>query len=272
MTIKEALNHGAKRLQNQKEARILLAHHLGCDALSLILKEAESVEDVDAYFALIERAKNSEPLEYITQEVSFYGENFFIKKGALIPRPETEILIDKVLEVAKNIKNPKIAEIGVGSGIISIMIAKLRKDATITATDISKEAIEIAKTNASRFGVAKQIRFIHTPYLIDIQQKFDIIISNPPYIAEDAPLERNLAYEPDIALFGGKKGDEILKNIIDIAAYHDNCVLCCEMGYDQKEPLQRYMADKNLAQARFYKDLAGFDRGFILKIGEKHQK
>ncbi len=272
MKIKEALNLGAKALQNSKEARILLAHHLQCDALQLILKEHEEVEGEDAYFALIQRAKADEPIEYITQEVSFYGERFFIKEGALIPRPETEILIDKVLQKIKSMKNPNIAEIGVGSGVISIMIALIREDVTITATDISKEAIDIAKVNAARFGVADKITFIHTPYLIDIQQKFDIIISNPPYIAEDAPLENNLSYEPNIALFGGKKGDEILKNIIDIARYHDNCTLCCEMGYDQKEPLRQYLESKGLAKAEFYKDLAGFDRGFILTMGENNRK
>jgi len=272
VTIKEALKIGAKALRNGKEARILLSHHLQCDALRLILKEHEELEREDAYFALIQRAKADEPIEYITQEVSFYGEQFFIKEGALIPRPETEILIDKVLHIAKNIQAPNIAEIGVGSGIISIMIAHFRKDVTITATDISQEAIEIAKTNAKRFGVEDKITFVHTPYLSDIQEKFDIIVSNPPYIATDASLENNLSYEPDIALFGGKKGDEILKNIIDIASYHDNCTLCCEMGYDQKKPLNQYLESKGLAKAEFYKDLAGFDRGFILTMGENNRK
>ncbi len=272
MKIKEALNQGARRVQNQKEARILLAHHLQCDALQLILKEEEELKNPDAYFTLIQRAQEHEPIEYITQEVSFYGESFFITKGALIPRPETEILIDKVLSHAKAIQAPKIAEIGVGSGIISIMIALLNKDVTITATDISQDAIDIAKTNAKRFGVEDKITFIHTPYLIDIQQKFDIIVSNPPYIAQDASLEKNLSYEPDIALFGGEKGDEIVKNIIDIAFYHDNCILCCEIGYDQKEPLSRYLESRYQSKADFYRDLAGFDRGFILKIGEKYRK
>ncbi len=272
MTIKEALYAGGKTLQNGKEARILLSHHLHIDALQLILKEDEVLENPDAYFRLIQRASEDEPIEYITQKVSFYGRDFFIQKGALIPRPETEILVDKVLEIAKSLDKPTIAEIGVGSGIISIMIALLLDDVSITATDISQDAIDIAKINAVHFGVEDKITFIHTPYLNDIQQKFDIIVSNPPYIADDASVENNLSYEPDIALFGGKKGDEILKNIIDIAAYHDNCRLCCEMGYDQKEPLSTYLKSKGLAEALFYKDLAEFDRGFILTIGENYRK
>jgi len=229
--------------------------------------EDEELSCIDDYLHLIERAKNDEPIEYITNTVSFYSKDFFIKEGALIPRPETELLIDKVLQEAKKFTKPHIAEIGVGSGIISCMLALLIDDVTITATDISTEAIEIAKVNAKRFGVEDKITFVHTPYLQDIHQKFDIIVSNPPYIAEDAPLEKNLSYEPDIALFGGKIGDEILKNIIDLASSFDPCILCCEMGYDQKEPLKNYLESKGHAKADFYQDFAGFDRGFTLHIG-----
>ncbi len=272
MTIKEALREGSKELQNGKEARILLSHHLKKDELQLILIESEEVPSLDAYFALIERAKNDEPIEYITNKVSFYSRDFFIKEGALIPRPETELLIDKTIQAASKLQNPHIAEIGVGSGIISCLLALLLEDVTITATDISKDAIDIAKINAARFGVEDKITFIHTPYLIDVHEKFDIIVSNPPYIADAASVENNLSYEPDIALFGGKVGDEILKNIIDIALHHDNCILCCEMGYDQKEPLTAYLESKGSHKASFYQDIAGFDRGFTLNIGENNRR
>lgn len=272
MTIKEALKEGSKALKNGKAARILLSHHLQKDALALILIENEEVPLVEDYLALITRAKNDEPIEYITNEVSFYSKEFFIKKGALIPRPETELLIDKVLFEARKFKYPHIAEIGVGSGIISTLLALSLEDVTITATDISEDAIEIAKINAKRFGVEDKITFIHTPYLNDVNERFDIIVSNPPYIADDASVENNLSYEPNIALFGGKVGDEILKKIIDIALYHDNCILCCEMGYDQKEPLARYLESKSANKAKFYQDIAGLDRGFTLTIGENNQR
>ena len=262
MTIKEALKEGSSRLQNWKEARILLAHALDKDILSLILIEHETIKDPDAYFTLIERAKADEPIEYITQKVSFYSEEFFIKKGALIPRPETEILIDKVLKIATKLKNPRIVEIGVGSGIISVLLAKFLHDASFTATDISSEALEIAKKNAQDFKVDHKINFIHTPYIPDVYTSFDIIISNPPYIAQDAPLENNLSYEPDIALFGGEEGDEILKNIIDLTTFQDHCILCCEIGYDQKESLNTYMRERGFSDIAFYQDLSGLDRGF----------
>ncbi len=262
MTIKEALTEGSIRLKNSKEARILLSHHLEKDALSLILIENEPLENPQGYFSLIERASNHEPIEYITNRVSFYSQEFHIQKGALIPRPETEILIDKTLKIAKKLKNPHIAEIGVGSGIISIMIARALKDVTITATDISKEALDVAKINAQAFGVADKITFIHTPYIPDVHTPYDIIVSNPPYIAQKAPLEKNLAYEPDIALFGGEVGDEILKNIIDLTTYQPHCTLCCEMGYDQKASLESYLAEKGFEDINFYQDWSHLDRGF----------
>ncbi len=269
LTIKEALKRGADELKSMKEAQILLSHFLNQDQLYLILNENETLKNPEQYFSLIKRAKNNEPIEYITNRVSFYSEEFFIQKGALIPRPETEILIDKVIEISKEFKNPKIAEIGVGSGIISIMLAKLIPNIEITTTDISEEAIQIAKKNALDFKVMDKIEFIQTSYLNNIDKKFDIIISNPPYIANNFKVEKNLNYEPSIALFGGERGDEILKNIIDIFIEKKASYLACEMGYDQKESLSRYLKEKGITNFSFYQDLAGFDRGFI---GENHQR
>ena len=271
MTIQEALKEASTRLQNPKEARILLAHHLKVDRVKLIMIEAQVLPDADNFWALVTRAKAHEPIEYITQSVSFYAREFHIQKGALIPRPESEILVDKTIAIAKDIPAPHIAEIGVGSGIISIMIALLLDDVAITASDISKDALAIAKINAKRLGVEDKITFIHTPYLQNIDQKFDIIVSNPPYIAQEAPLEKNLSYEPDIALFGGEVGDEILKEIIDITSTHEETTLCCEMGYDQKNALQSYLIQSGYHDIHFYQDLSGLDRGFTAKTGAYHR-
>ncbi len=271
MTIKVALQEAGSVIP-AKEAQLLLAYFLQKDKLYLIMHEETILKNEDGYFQLIERARNDEPIEYITKSVSFYSRYFFIQQGALIPRPETEILIDKVVNIAENFDKPHIAEIGVGSGIISCMLALLLKEVHITATDISEDALNIARINAEKFQVQDRITFVHTPYLKGINQRFDIIVSNPPYIANDAAVENNLSYEPDIALFGGESGDEILKEIIDIACCHDNCVLCCEMGYDQKEPLTRYMREKGIYESHFYQDWSGLDRGFTATIGEQHQK
>ncbi len=266
MTRKEALRKAAKRI-GAKEASLLLCHHLGIDRIELLLEEGREMEETERFFDLVARAEADEPIEYITQKVSFYGEYFHIAPGALIPRPETELLIDEAIKVIESFRRPpKIAEIGTGSGVIPIILARCFPNLTIVATDISQKALEIAQINAERFGVRSRIRFLHRSMLDGINENFDIILSNPPYIAEDFPIEANLAYEPRNALFGGKRGDELLRRIIDLAAERKVRYLLCEMGYDQREPLETYIRKKGVGSCRFYRDLAGLDRGFVLEM------
>ena len=214
---------------------------------------------------MVEKLKINTPIEYITKKVSFYSEEFFINYGALIPRPETEILIDEVLKIIKYFPSPNIAEIGIGSGIISIILSMSVPKAQIIATDISIKALEIAKINLKKFNI-QSVELVKTPYLKGIYKDFDIIVSNPPYIANDFVVEKNLYHEPKTALFGGEIGDEILKNIIDLAIKKEVKYLICEMGYDQKDKIKNYLEDKSYESLSFYKDLSNFDRGFILKL------
>ncbi len=268
-TIKDALKKASLILNNQKEAAILLAYHLQKDRLYLITHEENIVKECKRYFSLIQRRKDNEPIEYITNSVSFYDSEFFITKGALIPRPETELLIDKAKDIItkdQSIKN--IAEIGTGSGIIAVMLVRLFKDITVTATDINKDALDIAKKNASDFGVSERINFVHTSYLDEIYEKFDMIISNPPYIQDGFELEKPLFFEPQNALFGGEKGDEILREIILLAKQRDSKYLLCEMGYDQKAPLEKFMNKQQITDIEFYQDYSSFDRGFVAKLKE----
>ncbi len=249
-------------LQNpQKEARLLLCHFLQKDNTYLLLHENELVDD--RYFELVEQRKKEIPLEYITKEVSFYGEKFFIDFGSLIPRPETELLIDEVLKLDLP-KNPKVAEIGVGSGIISIMLSKLL-NAKIVATDINPDALKIAQKNIERFKV-DDIKLVQTSLLDGVDEEFDLIVSNPPYIKNDFIIDKNLTYEPQNALFGGENGDEILKNIVDLAIIKKPKYLVCEMGYDQKASMREYFLKNGLDKFYFYKDLAGLDRGFVVEF------
>ena len=269
LTIKEALREASLILDSHKEASILLQHFLKCDQVYLILHDKKTLENHDKYQKLIQRRANHEPIEYITNKVSFYSEEFFIKKGALIPRPESELLIDEALKIIKD--GFKIAEIGVGSGIISIILAKSIKDINITATDISQDALEIAKINVENFALGDKISFVKTNYLDNVNKKFDMIISNPPYIANDFILEKHLLHEPHNALYGGAYGDEMLKEIIDIWHKRETPYLLCEMGYDQKESMRHYFEKKGIKEFFFYKDLAGFDRGFVAFKREKYE-
>ncbi len=265
MLVSEALTKATKLISSisdipNKEARILLAFYLKKDQIWIITHDDEDMKE-DEYFTLIQRRVNNEPIEYITKSASFYGENFYVDSNVLIPRPETEILVDLVVSTCKGIKRPRIVEIGTGSGIISIMLAKLLPDAVITAIDISQEALHVAKQNADIHKV--DIEFIHSDLCENFHEKnFDMLVSNPPYIADDEPLPVGLSYEPSLALYGGSVGDEMLRKIIDIYEDRNIKYLVCEMGYDQKEKIENYIKKSDL---EFYKDLAGLDRGFIAR-------
>ena len=211
----------------------------------------------------ISRLNDSYPLEYITKKASFYGMDFFIDEGALIPRPETELLVDKATQIITRHNIQQIYEIGTGSGIIAITLCLLNPRIQITATDISPTALQIAQKNialksALDATLKSRIRLIHADLLqgTDFTPKDSLIISNPPYIAEDYALPKNVAFEPQIALFGGKNGDEILRKIIALNADF----LCCEIGHNQGYLAEFLEAYKSV---EFYKDYAGFTRGFV---------
>ena len=248
-------------------AKALLMSYLGVKIEWIFLNLNRDLEDADGYFALAKRFANHEPLEYITGEAGFYGLTFSLKKGVLIPRPETEILVERSLEVLSNLparnESPLVAEIGVGSGIISICLA-LNSNAKIIASDISDDALNLARENAAKFGVEDRIEFVKCAYLDQICGQFDLLVSNPPYIAQDYRLDKFVLNEPHEALFGGAAGDEILKNIILVAKNRGVKYLACEMGYDQKASLESVLELSGF-EAEFYRDLAGFDRGFVAR-------
>ena len=268
--IKELLSYSAEQLREvtdipQKEAMILLAHVLGCETSWLLSHSNDEISIDEHFFELLKRRVSHEPLEYILGKASFYGKEFNVDSRVLIPRPETEILVDKAVELARELpQNPHIVEIGCGSGIISIMLSLLLPEAKLTAVDISMDALNVSKQNAQKHGVDKNITFIESSYLDNVEGKIDMIVSNPPYIANDESLGIGLSYEPSLALYGGSRGDEMLCHIVDIFQERKVKVLACEMGYDQREPMHLAANSKGLA-IDFYKDLAGLDRGFCIK-------
>lgn len=263
--ITDILKPGIERAS--REAELLLMHYLDVDELWLLMNKDTHVKDTEILFEWVKRRSENEPLEYITQKVSFYSEEFYISKGALIPRPETELLIDEVLNNIKE-RDSKMTfvEVGVGSGIISIMLAKMLPNAKFIAVDISKEALDIAQKNIKRFELEKRIELRCGSLLEPIDIHVDYLVSNPPYIANDAVLGPNLSYEPQNALFGGNIGDEIIKELLDEALSRKINFFTCEMGYDQKDKIRSYLKDKPFSNLKFYKDLSSFDRGFTLRL------
>jgi release factor glutamine methyltransferase len=272
MTITQTLKQAKTKLSKscerpQFEAELLLSYHLKKERIYLMTHEYDEVCDLEGFNVLIERRANNEPYEYIVQSASFYDIDLFVEKGVLIPRPETEILIDLVANIIEKEEIREIAEIGVGSGAISIVLARKFPHLHSVATDICDMPIEVAGKNISHFGLQKQITLRKSNLIDEVSEGIELVVSNPPYIAEDFLLASNVVdYEPKEALFGGRVGDELLKQIIVDVKARGIKYLACEMGYDQKKPIADFVNELELEYIEFYKDLAGFDRGFVIKF------
>lgn len=270
-TLKELHEHITTSLTGvvefpRREAELLLIAYLGCDQLYFITHQDDLIdESAPKLLEWIEKRSRNIPLEYLTNRVSFYSREFYIDEGALIPRPETEHLIDEVLSRVPLNESLTIVEVGVGSGIISIVLALHLPNARFIAVDISPRALAVARRNIEVFGLSERIELREGDLLSCITEKIDLLVSNPPYIAEDARLESNLSYEPQNALFGGRVGDEIIHRLLNEVYERKIPLFVCEMGYDQRIPVEEYLKNFEVQSLEFYKDLASFDRGFILK-------
>jgi release factor glutamine methyltransferase len=250
----------------RREAELLLMAYLECNQLYFITHQDELVDDNDPRLTdWIEKRSHNVPLEYLTNRVSFYSREFYIDEGALIPRPETEHLIDEVLFSIDRDQEITFVEVGVGSGIISIILALHLPKARFIAVDISSAALSVARRNIAEFGLSDRIELREGDLLNCVDEAIDVLVSNPPYIANDASLESNLSYEPQNALFGGTVGDEIIQRLLDEVIVRKIPYFVCEMGYDQRVKVQEYLKPFAVQSLEFYKDLAGFDRGFCLK-------
>lgn len=250
----------------RREAELLLMAYLQKDQLYFITHQEESIDDTDPKLReWIRKRSQNVPLEYLTNRVSFYSREFYIDEGALIPRPETEHLVDEVLARASSEQAITIVEVGVGSGIISILLALHLPNARFIAVDISPKALAVARRNIEAFGLSERIELREGDLLSCIDEKIDLLVSNPPYIAQDAPLESNLSYEPQNALFGGDVGDEIIQRLLDEVYKRRIPMFACEMGYDQRVKVQEYLKSFAVQSLDFYTDYASFDRGFVLK-------
>ena len=216
MKIKDIIIKATKRLfsschRPQFEAQLLLCFYLKEDRIYLELNSDKELDNLEGFWELIDRRADDEPYEYIVGEVSFYDIELYINSGVLIPRPETEILIDKISQTIIDNSINSIVEIGVGSGAISIVLARKFSHLKIYATDLYDAPLKLAQKNIDKFNLASQITLVKSNLMDNIVDDIDMVISNPPYIADDFILEKNVIdYEPSSALFGGRverKGD-----------------------------------------------------------------
>ena len=259
------------RRQGKEEslARFLLMYMLdeSSQLFSNKLSEQLSKENEEKYFSLIEKhIREDVPLSHLVGFEYFYDRKFKVTKDVLSPRMETEELIYKVVEYVKITKknNLRILDLCTGSGIIAITLKKELSQFSIdvVASDISKEALEVAKENAKTHTA--DIRFIQSDIFNNIDDKFDIIVSNPPYIdrKDEVTMEDNvLKYDPHLALFAEEEGMYFYRNITEQANSYLNAngVIFFEIGYDQKDKIVR-LADMNGYHAEVYKDINGRDR------------
>ena len=278
MKIEELLKLGKKELiENSVQdgnliARILLQFILKIDRSEIIRYQEDDVEEENEieYKNAIKQIIKGRPLQYITKNQEFMGLNFYVDENVLIPQPDTEILVEEVIEIAKKENKLKILDVCTGSGCIGISLAHYIKEISITMSDISRNAIEIAKKNAKANNVIDRSTFIVSDLFENIKEKFDIIVSNPPYIETDiiSTLSKQVQNEPLMALDGGKDGLIFYRKLINKAPnlLNDNGYLCMEIGYNQKEKVIELAKERKcFKNIKSIKDLSGNDRVIICK-------
>ena len=269
----KVLAEGAHPERARRDTETLLLHALKTNVpdanLAWLIAHEDEPLAADAagpFCDLIERRLAGEPIQYITGEAEFYGLPFHVNRDVLIPRPETEHLVEKAMALAAEFVRPKIVDVGTGSGAIAVALAHALPFAVITATDISADALAVAKANAARNGVADRVRFFKGDLLEAVAgEHFDIVISNPPYVPESdhATLDVEVRdYEPAQALFAGEDGLQIYRRLIPAAfgALVPGGFLALEIGYGQRAGIEALLVREGFAGIEFIPDLQGIAR------------
>jgi release factor glutamine methyltransferase len=285
-TISQAIAEGAGRFresridQERRTAGILLCHVLGIDRTHLLTRSEEQIDDAsyNAYLALVDRRVAGEPLQYITGHQEFYGLNFTVTPDVLIPRPETEFLVERVIKLIRELRNdtPFIVDLGTGSGCIAVTLAHHLPGARVIAIDSSNAALDVARENAEHHGVHDRIEFVQGDLLAPLLERHleasvDVLASNPPYVGEDRPelVQREVReWEPHAALFGGGDGLDFYRRLLlDAPRYLKECgYLVCEIGYGQLDGILELIDRSALELIDVTHDLQGLPRTLALRV------
>jgi release factor glutamine methyltransferase len=264
VTIASALREAAARIP-ASEARLLLAHALAAPRSHLVAHPERALERVahDRFDAFVERRAGGEPVAYIVGEREFWALALRVSPAVLIPRPETELLVERALEVLPDAAPSAVLELGTGSGAVAIAIARERPRARVLATDVSADALLVARDNAQRHGVTAS--FVAGDWLAPVgEARFDLIVSNPPYVpSADAHLGRgDVRFEPRVALDGGRDGLDCIGRIA-LDAYSRLAPggwLALEHGFDQGAACRSLLTDAGYEGVRDWVDLSGQPR------------
>ena len=282
MNIANLLSYGYQSLKKNEidsymiDTQLLLQKVLKVDKLFILTSRNVEVtsEDEKKFKALIEVRKSKMPIKYILGHCEFMGLDFLVREGVLIPRPDTETLVEHVISIAKARNAKKICDVCCGSGAIGISLSHFLHRSEVTCCDLSEIAIEVTIENAMRLTPEGKIKVVKSDLLefaIETRENFDIIVSNPPYIKEqviETLMEDVKNYEPYIALNGGADGLEFYKKIIiqSLGLLKEEGVLAFEIGQDQGIEVKNLMEESAYRNVKIFKDLAGFDRVVIGNI------
>ena len=278
MTIKEILSRGMVILKGNNidspklKARLLLQYILKKPRQYLIVYDNKEVEKKQQweYFVNIDKLTKGVPLQHITHHQEFMKMDFYVDENVLIPRPDTEILVEEAIKIAKKMNKPKILDLCTGSGAIAIAMAKNVPEAEVYGIDISAKALEVAKRNSKELDA--KVKFIKSNLFEEIQKKkFDIIVSNPPYIKKNdlKCLSQEVKNEPELALDGGIDGLDFYRKITSKAIEYlkFGSYLCFEIGFDQKDEVVDIInSQEHYTNTYFKKDLGGNDRVVVTQV------
>ena len=254
-------------------AELLLAHILGCKRIELYL-EFERVlaePELAPLRDLVKRRGQGEPLQHLLGTVEFCGRTFRCDKRALVPRPETEELVEWISDFRFQPSNFRAVDVGTGSGVIALSLALRFPEAEIFGVDISKEALALAAENAETFGLKGRVQFVEGRLLEAFSERFDLIVANLPYVAttERSTLSREVLHDPEVALFGGATGTELIGELIEGAPLHlqPGGVLALEIGMGQEGTLRDLLGRKNYRDIEVKKDYSGIPRFLVARYG-----
>ncbi len=250
------------------DCEILMSQILNISREEVLLNLEKEIkkEEIEKYFNLINRRKKKEPIAYITNNKSFWRDKFITNKNALIPRPDSEHLVDQTLKIIKKNQSKRILDVGVGSGCLSISILKERTYCKCDAIDLSKNALKLAKINANLHQLSDRIKFYKRDVDNFYNDKYDLIISNPPYINKHKiKYLGSINYEPKIALDGGLDGLEVTRKIISKSKHllKNNGKLILEIGHDQKYKVVNFLNKKNFFINKIIKDYGNNTRCIV---------
>ena len=276
MNIENILNEGTSILQKSKvsnpqlDSEMLLSSSIKRDKKYIILnsKELLSLEQSENFKALIKRRKKGEPIAYLINKKDFWKDEFFVNKDVLIPRPDTELIIEQVLKIFSKDRQLQVLDIGTGSGCILLSILKERPNFYGTGMDISKKSINVSKFNAKQLNLTNRVKFFHSSVDNFTIGKYDIVVSNPPYIelSNLKYLEKDVVnFEPKLALNGGVDGFSKIRKVINKtrALIKKNGKFILEIGFNQKNKVKKMLKEEGFYVNKSIKDYGNNDRCII---------